>query len=65
MKLWDEIYSKIRSYSGNPDKCTEANNIVMKVDGSVPFELLKRAAVEKHALTSEQLRELAAIGNHP
>ena len=29
------------------------------------FELLKRAAEEKHACNSEQLSELAEIGNHP
>ena len=40
-KLWDEIYSEIRSYFGNPDKCTEANNIIIELEGSVSFELLK------------------------
>ena len=64
-KLWDEIYSKIRSYFGNPDKCTKANNIIMQVDGSVSFELLKKAAEEKNACTSKRLRELSAIGEHP
>jgi hypothetical protein len=64
-ELWDEIYSEIRSYFGNPDKCIEGNNIVMKVDGSVSFELLKKAAEEKNACTSEQLRDLAERGEHP
>jgi len=52
-KLWDEIYSEIRSYSGNPDKCTEANNIITGLVGSVSFELLRKAAEEKNARTSE------------
>jgi hypothetical protein len=52
-KLWGEIYSEIRSYSGNPDKCTEGNNIIIELEGSVSFELLKRAAEEKNARTSE------------
>ena len=64
-KLWDEIYSEIRYNFGNPDKCTEGNNIVMKVVGSVSFELLKKAAEEKNARTSKQLRDLAEIGEHP
>jgi hypothetical protein len=68
-KLWDEIYSEIRSYFGNPDKCTQANNIVMKVVGSVSFELLKKAAEEKNARTSERMRgrmrDLAERGEHP
>jgi hypothetical protein len=68
-KLWDEIYSEIRSYFGNPDKCTEGNNIVMKVVGSVSFELLIKAAEEKNARTSEQMRvrmrDLAERGEHP
>ena len=37
----------------------------MKIDGSVSFELLKRAAEEKHARTSVPLLELTAIGDHP
>ena len=65
MKLWDEIFSEIRSYFGNPHKCTEGNNIVMKVDGSVSFELIKRAAEEKNARTSQQLSDLAEKGEHP
>jgi hypothetical protein len=68
-KLWDEIYSEIRSYFGNPDKCTEGNNIVMKVVGSVSFELLIKAAEEKNARTSERMRvrmrDLAERGEHP
>jgi hypothetical protein len=64
-ELWDEIYSEIRSYFGNPDKCIEGNNIVMKVDGSVSFELLKKAAEEKNACTSKRLRDLAERGEHP
>jgi hypothetical protein len=63
--LWDEIYSEIRSYFGNPDKCTEANNIIIELEGSVSFELLKRAAEEKNARTSEQMRDLAERGKHP
>jgi hypothetical protein len=63
--LWDEIYSEIRSYFGNPDKCIEGNNIVMKVVGSVSFELLKKAAEEKNARTSERMRDLAERGEHP
>jgi hypothetical protein len=63
--LWDEIYSKIRSYFGNPDKCTEANNIIIKLDGSVSYELLKRAAEEKNARTSKRLIDLAERGEHP
>ena len=43
--LWDEFYSDIQSFFGNPDKCTKSNSIVMKVDGSVSFELLKRDLV--------------------
>jgi hypothetical protein len=64
-KLWDEIYSKIRSYFGNPDKCTEANNIIIELGGSVLFELLKRAAEEKNARTSERMRDLVERGEHP
>ena len=64
-KLWDEIYSKIYSYFDNPDKCTEANNIIIKLDGSVSYELLKRAAEEMNARTSERMRELAERGEHP
>jgi hypothetical protein len=85
-KLWDEIYSEIQSFLGNHDECTKANSIVMKVEGYVLSELLKRAVEAKHACTSEQLREswqhpefikahskctseglreLAAIGDHP
>jgi hypothetical protein len=64
-ELWDEIYSEIRSYFGNPDKCIEGNNIVMKVVGSVSFELLKKAAEEKNARTSERMRDLAERGEHP
>ena len=64
-KLWDEIYSEIRSYSGNPDKCTEANNIIIGLVGSVSFELLKKAAEEKNARTSERLSDLAERGEHP
>jgi hypothetical protein len=64
-KLWDEIYSKIRSYFGNPDKCTEANNIIIELEGSVSFELLKKAAEEKNARTSERMRDLAERGEHP
>jgi len=40
-KLWDEIKSEIRSYFGNPDKCIEANNIIIELEGSGSFELLK------------------------
>ena len=65
MKLWDEIYSEIRSYFGNPDKCTEANNIIIELEGSVSFELLKKAAKEKNARTSERMRDLAERGEHP
>ena len=64
-KLWDEIYSEIRSYFGNPDKCTEANNIIIELEGSVSFELLKKAAEEKNARTSERMRDLAERGEHP
>ena len=64
-KLWDEIYSEIRSYFGNPDKCIEGNNIVMKVDGSVSFELLKKAAEEKNARTSKRLRIWLKEANIP
>ena len=64
-KLWDEIYSKIRSYFGNPDKCTEANNIIIGLEGSVSFELLKRSAKEKNARTSERMRDLVERGEHP
>ena len=68
-KLWDEIYSEIRSYFGNPDNCTQANNIIIKLEGSVSFELLKRAAEEKNARTSVQMRDrmrdLAERGEHP
>jgi hypothetical protein len=63
--LWDEIYSEIRSYFGNPDKCIEANNIIIELEGSVSFELLKRAVEEKNARTSERLRDLAELGEHP
>jgi hypothetical protein len=64
-KLWDEIYSEIRSYFGNPDKCTEANNIITGLEGSVSFELLKKAAKEKNARTSKRLSDLAERGEHP
>ena len=64
-KLWDEIYSEIRSYFGNPDKCTEANNIIIGLEGSVSFELLKRSAKEKNARTSERMRDLVERGEHP
>ena len=64
-ELWDEIYSEIQSYFGNPDECIEGNNIVMKVDGSVSFELLKKAAEEKNARTSKRLIDLAERGEHP
>jgi hypothetical protein len=64
-KLWDEIYSEIRSYFGNPDKCTEANNIIIGLEGSVSFELLKRSAKEKNARTSKRLRALVERGEHP
>ena len=37
----------------------------MKVDGSVLFELLKKAAEEKNARTSERMRDLAERGKHP
>jgi hypothetical protein len=65
VKLWDEIYSEIRSYFGNPDKCTEANNIIIELDGSVSFELLKRAAEENNARISKRLSDLAERGEHP
>ena len=65
-KLWDKIYSEIDflviSYL---DKCTKAGNIISEADGSVSFELLKRAAEERNACTSEQMRLLAAGGDHP
>jgi hypothetical protein len=64
-KLWDEIYSEIRSYFGNPEKCTEANKIIIELEGSVSFELLKRAAEEKNARTSKRLSDLAERGEHP
>jgi hypothetical protein len=64
--LWDEIYSKIRSYFGNSDKCIEeANTIIIGLEGSVSFELLKRAAEEKNARTSKRMRGLVARGEHP
>jgi hypothetical protein len=65
VKLWDEIYSEIRSYFGNPDKYIEANNIIIRLEGSVLFELLKRAAEEKNAHTSKRMRDLVARGEHP
>ena len=37
----------------------------MKVYGSVLFALLKRAAKERNARTSEQMRVLAARVDHP
>ena len=58
-KVWDEIYSKIRSFFGNPDKCTQANNIIIELDGSVLFELRKRAAEENDARTTKRLIDLA------
>ncbi len=64
-KLWDEIYFEIRSYFGNPDKCTKANNIIIELEDSVSFELLKKAAKEKNARTSERMRDLAERGEHP
>ena len=64
-KLWDEIYSKIRSYFGNPDKCTEANNIIIELEGSGSFELLKKSAEEKNARTGERMRDLVERGEHP
>ena len=64
-KLWDEIYFEIRSYFGNPDKCTEANNIIIELEGSVSFEHLNKAAEEKNARTSKRLSDLAEIGDHP
>ena len=63
--MWDEIYSEIRSYFGNPDKCTEANNIIIELEGSVSFELLKKAAEEKNARTSKRMRDLVERGEHP
>ena len=63
--MWDEIYSEIRSYFGNPEKCTETNNIIIELEGSVSFELLKRAAEEKNARTSKRLSDLAERGEHP
>jgi len=64
-KVWDEIYSKIRSFFGNPDKCTQANNIIIELDGSVLFELRKRAAEENDARTTKRLIDLAERGEHP
>ena len=64
-KLWDKMYSEIWSFFGNPDKCTKARNIISEGDGSVSFELLKRAAEERNARTSERIRDLVARGYHP
>ena len=63
--MWDEIKSEIRSYFGNPDKCTKANNIIIELEGSVLFEVLKKAAEDKNARTSERMRDLAERGEHP
>ena len=52
-------------FFGTPDKCTEANNIISELDGSVSFELLKKAAKENNARTSKRWRDLAEIGKHP
>ena len=63
-KLWDEIYSEIRSYFGNPDKCIKANNIIIELEGSGSFELLKKSVEEKNARTSERMRDLVERGEH-
>jgi hypothetical protein len=52
-------------FFSNFDKCTKARNIISEADGSVSFELLKRAAEERNACISEQMRDLAAGGDHP
>jgi hypothetical protein len=63
--LWDEIYSEIRSYFGYPDKSIEANNIIIELEGSGSFELLKKSAEEKNARTGERMRDLVERGEHP